>query len=76
MTSPCETRQTHPPLFTPSVMSGGSGNRSPHPSWPIGPCRQRVPWYPGRQRLTSLLRNSTDNSILPPALVRKAAWRD
>jgi len=44
--------------------------------WPLSPERHRVRWFPARQRLIGLIRASTDSFVLPPAIVRKASWRD
>ena len=44
--------------------------------WPLVPQRQRPQWFPTRQRLIGLVRSSRDSFVLPPAIVRKAAWRD
>ena len=52
-----------------SVRTAGIG-------WPLSPERHRVRWFPARQRLIGLIRASTDSFVLPPAIVRKASWRD
>ena len=44
--------------------------------WPIGQVRQPVKWFPARQRLIGLIRSHADSFVLPPAVVRKACWRD
>lgn len=45
-------------------------------TWPMGQSRARVQWFPAGQRLISLVRSSQGNYVLPPAVVRKASWRD
>ena len=44
--------------------------------WPVRQCRQRLAWFPARHRLIGLVRSSRDSFVLPPAVVRKATWRD
>jgi len=44
--------------------------------WPVDHDRQRVRWFPARHRLISLVRGNRDSYVLPPAVVRKAPWRD
>ena len=45
-------------------------------NWPVIQDRQRLPWFPARQRLIGLVRCSRDSYVLPPAVVRKASWRE
>ncbi|MBN1846498.1 MAG: hypothetical protein JW810_12485 [Sedimentisphaerales bacterium] len=45
-------------------------------TWPVRQPRYRVKWYPARQRLIGLVRGNRDAYVLPPAVVRKASWRD
>ena len=45
-------------------------------SWPLAPVRRRLSWFPARHRLIGLVRASDGCFVLPPAMVRKAAWRD
>jgi hypothetical protein len=45
-------------------------------SWPVGQCRTPLAWYPAYNRLITLVRTKSDSFVLPPALVKKAAWRD
>ena len=52
---------------------------SPHAkdlNWPVHPDRQRVNWYPAKQRLIGLVREHKDGFVLPPAVVRKATWQE
>ena len=44
--------------------------------WPVDHDRQRVRWFPASHRLISLVRGNRDSYVLPPAVVRKASWRD
>ena len=44
--------------------------------WPVILDRQRLVWFPARQRLIGLVRCSRDSYVLPPAVVRKASWRE
>jgi len=50
--------------------------RSTMSKWPVRQQRRRLRWFPAGQRLIGLVRASPDNFVLPPAIVRKAAWRD
>ena len=45
-------------------------------NWPVMPPRQRVKWFPARQRLIGLVRGNRDAFVLPPAVVRKSSWRE
>jgi hypothetical protein len=45
-------------------------------NWPVAPQRQRVKWFPARQRLIGLVRGNRDAFVLPPAVVRKSPWRE
>ena len=45
-------------------------------NWPVTPQRQRVKWFPARQRLNGLVRGNHDAFVLPPAVVRKSPWRE
>ncbi|MCF7958602.1 MAG: hypothetical protein K9M57_09165 [Phycisphaerae bacterium] len=45
-------------------------------TWPVSFQWSPVKWYPANSRLIGLVRNNVDNFVLPPAVVRKAAWRD
>jgi hypothetical protein len=45
-------------------------------NWPVAPQRQRVKWFPARQRLIGLVRGNHDAFVLPPAVVRKSPWRE
>lgn len=44
--------------------------------WPVGQDRQRLEWFPAGQRLIGLVRGRADCFVLPPAVVRKANWRE
>lgn len=44
--------------------------------WPIQQSRRRPRWFPSHQRLIGLVRASSDSFVLPPAIVRKAAWKE
>ena len=44
--------------------------------WPVRQDRRRLVWFPARQRLIGLVRGKRDCFVLPPAVVRKATWRD
>ena len=56
-----------------SVSSTGDSRSS---GWPVDHDRQRVRWFPASHRLISLVRGNLDSYVLPPAVVRKASWRD
>ena len=48
-----------------------------NPPWPVSQQRPHMRWYPTRQRLIGLVRcSSADSFVLPPAIVRKASWRE
>ena len=53
-----------------------TNNVSRPSEWPVVHDRQRVPWFPASHRLISLVRGNRDSYVLPPAVVRKASWRD
>ena len=44
--------------------------------WPVQHMRHRPVWFPARYRLIGLVRASADSFVLPPAVVRKATWRE
>ena len=44
--------------------------------WPVTFERPELKWFPASSRLIGLVRSNIDNFVLPPAVVRKAAWRD
>jgi hypothetical protein len=44
--------------------------------WPVSQVRLRPAWFPARQRLIGLVRRRGESYVLPPAVVRKAAWRE
>ncbi len=62
------------PLKKGSSLSSAGGDRSS--DWPVDHDRQRVRWFPASHRLISLVRGNRDSYVLPPAVVRKASWRD
>lgn len=45
-------------------------------TWPVRPDRQRVNWFPAKQRLIGLVRAHEEGFVLPPAVVRKATWQE
>ena len=45
-------------------------------TWPVAQDRCRIDWFPAEQRLIAMVRNSSDSFVLPPAVVRKASWRE
>ena len=45
-------------------------------SWPGPSVRCRPRWFPAGNRLIGLVRSNKGSFVLPPAMVRKAAWRD
>lgn len=44
--------------------------------WPVSYHRVPLPWFPARHRLIGLVRSAKNSFVLPPAVVRKASWRD
>jgi hypothetical protein len=44
--------------------------------WPVPHLRYQVPWLPPRTRLIGLVRNNPESFVLPPAVIRKANWRE
>ncbi len=44
--------------------------------WPIGLERGPRVWFPAQARMIGLIRANKDSYVLPPAVVRKAAWRE
>ena len=48
----------------------------PTTNWPVSHLRNRVQWLPPRNRLISLVRNNPESFVLPPAVIRKANWRE
>ncbi|MBI9017030.1 MAG: hypothetical protein JEZ07_07210 [Phycisphaerae bacterium] len=44
--------------------------------WPTDFCNHNIKWFPAETRLIGQIRANVDSFILPPAVVRKAAWRD
>jgi len=45
-------------------------------NWPFQLERFEMPWYPANSRLIGQVRTNINNYVLPPAMVRKASWRD
>ncbi len=44
--------------------------------WPVSQDRQPIDWFPARYRLIGLVRMHEDGFVLPPAIIRKATWRE
>lgn len=44
--------------------------------WPVELQRGEVRWFPASTRLIGLVRANVDKFVLPPAVVRKANWRE
>ncbi len=44
--------------------------------WPFEMKTDDVRWFPASNRLIGLVRANVDKFVLPPAVVRKAAWRE
>ncbi len=44
--------------------------------WPVSFQWSSIKWYPASTRLIGLVRTNGENFVLPPAVVRKAHWRD
>ena len=49
---------------------------NPQINWPGSLERAEVKWFPASTRLIELVRANTDKFVLPPAVVRKASWRE
>jgi hypothetical protein len=48
-----------------------------HPKhWPVSYEQPNIKWFPASNRLIGLVRANLDKFVLPPAIVRKAAWRE
>ena len=45
-------------------------------SWPVKLERGPEDWFPAQQRMIGLIRSNQDSFVLPPAVVRKSAWRE
>ena len=45
-------------------------------SWPLGHDREPPAWLPAGNRLINLVRSHPDSYVLPPAVIRKANWRE
>lgn len=54
----------------------GSRHGKQSHSWPVRWDRPEVRWFPASSRLIGLVRANVDKFVLPPAVVRKASWRD
>ncbi len=64
-------------IIAPNDMDPEGGKQMPGQlNWPAAPHRQRVKWFPARQRLIGLVRGNRDAFVLPPAVVRKSPWRE
>jgi hypothetical protein len=44
--------------------------------WPVEQERAEIRWFPASSRLIGLVRANVDKFVLPPAVVRKACWRE
>ena len=44
--------------------------------WPVRMERAQLRWFPASSRLIGLVRANVDKFVLPPAVVRKASWRE
>ena len=63
-----QIEKANPPSTTDNAEKSGP--------WPMVRDRQRLRWFPARQRLIGLVRGSRDAYVLPPAVIRKACWRE
>lgn len=45
-------------------------------AWPVTPERKPLNWYPARYCLIKMVQAKADSFVLPPAVVRKASWRE
>ena len=45
-------------------------------NWPVAFQRPIIRWFPAGNRLIGLIRANVDSFVLPPAIVRKANWRE
>ena len=57
-----------------SVVEAEEGEQAT--GWPVSQDRHRLAWFPAGQRLIGLVRGKGDCYVLPPAVVRKASWRE
>jgi hypothetical protein len=44
--------------------------------WPMGLERGPRAWFPAQARMIGLIRANKNSYVLPPAVVRKASWRE
>ncbi len=44
--------------------------------WPVDFDRRFIRWFPAETRLLGRAKANIDSFVLPPSVVRKAAWRD
>gem|GEM_PF-1689585 len=70
-----EVKDTKKPAKNPGF-SARTDNAVKTINWPVSQDRHRLRWFPARQRLIGLVRGSRDSFVLPPAVVRKASWRE
>jgi len=48
----------------------------PRANWPRWQVHNRLSWFPPHNRLIGLVRDNEGSFVLPPAVVRKAHWRE
>ncbi len=59
------------------AMSALDGAERTHKEiWPVEQERAEIRWFPASSRLIGLVRANVDKFVLPPAVVRKACWRE
>ena len=56
--------------------AGGSIFTEQSKRWPVNYEQPNIKWFPASNRLIGLVRANLDKFVLPPAIVRKAAWRE
>jgi len=57
-----------------NTQAGSFGEQSKR--WPVSYEQPNIKWFPASNRLIGLVRANLDKFVLPPAIVRKAAWRE
>jgi hypothetical protein len=45
-------------------------------TWPVQQKRPAWRWFPAQNRLIAMVHTRMENTVLPPAVVRKASWRE
>ncbi len=45
-------------------------------AWPVQQKRPGWCWFPASHRMMAMLHMRMDSTVLPPAIVRKASWRE